>query len=34
MLLSSILETNKTEYLGKSKENVNLILRTITELKK
>ena len=34
MLLNNILETNKTQYLGKSSENVSLILRTITELKK
>ena len=34
MLLNNILETNKTECLGKSNENVDLILRTITELKK
>ncbi len=34
MLLNNILDTNSTVYLSKSNENVDLLLRTITELKK
>ena len=34
MLLSNIIETTKLEILGNSNENVDIVLRTITELKK
>ena len=34
MILNNILESSETNYLGKSNKNVDLCLRTITELKK